>query len=135
MRRSRSATYRSGFEDKVILDLQTRSVSFQYETLKLAYIVPERDAKYTPDIILPNGIIIELKGRFFTEDQQKMVLVMSQHPELDIRMVFMRLKDKIYPGSKTTYAMWCGKRGIKYAEKTIPQEWIDEPVKGVVDGS
>jgi len=31
-------------------------------------------------------------------------------------------------GSPTTYAMWCDKHGIKWADfrKGIPQEWIKE---------
>ena len=53
-----------------------------------------------------------------------MALVKEQHKDLDIRMVFMHAKNKIYKGSKTTYADWCNKHGYIWAEKTIPMEWL-----------
>ena len=60
---------------------------------------------YTPDFELPNGIIIESKGRFVAADRKKHLLVQKQHPELDIRFVFSNSKAKISKGSKTTLCM------------------------------
>ena len=51
---------------------------------------------------------------------------LKQHPELDIRMVFQSSKTKIRKGSKTTYAMYCDKYDIPWAEKTIPESWFKE---------
>ena len=81
--------------------------------------------------MLPNGIIIETKGVWDAEDRKKHLLIKEQHPELDIRFVFTRSKAPIYKGSKTTYASFCEKNNIKYADKLIPREWIDEPVRKV----
>ena len=56
-----------------------------------------------------------------------MALVVDQNPDLDIRMVFSNANTRIAKSSPTTYAIWCDKHGIKYASKTIPLEWIQEP--------
>ena len=53
-----------------------------------------------------------------------MSLIKKQYPELDIRFVFMNANNKIYKGSKTTYAMWANKHGFEWAEKNIPEEWL-----------
>ena len=105
-----------------------------FETHYLTYVIPERTAKYNPDILLPNGIIIECKGIFEVEDRKKQLLVREQYPELDIRMVFSSSKSKIYSGSKTTYADWCEKHGVLYADKLIPAAWLKEPKKEIPKG-
>ena len=56
-------------------------------------------------------------------DRVKMALVKQQHKDLDIRFVFMNARNKIYKGSKTTYADWCNKHDYRWAEKSIPVEW------------
>lgn len=120
--------FRSGLEDTVSASLTARGVEgFTYEEHVVRYLVPARSARYTPDFCLPNGIVVETKGRWLPEDRQKIELVMRQYPELELRIVFNNPKAKIQPGSKTTYAMVCEKLGIKYAAKDIPQSWIEEP--------
>ena len=88
--------------------------------------MPESVHVYTPDFKLPNKIIIESKGRFVSEDRKKHLLVKQQRPDLDIRFVFSNSKAKISKGSKTSYADWCIKHGFLYADKLIPEEWINE---------
>jgi hypothetical protein len=122
--------YRSGLEDTVARTLKSRRVGFTYEKHKIAYVQPEKERSYTPDFVLTrNKIIIETKGRFVTADRQKMVLIKEQHPEFDIRLLFSSGRAKIYKGSKTTHAMWAEKYGFPWAEKDVPQEWIDEPLE------
>lgn len=118
--------FRSGLEETVAEQLRRLGIPVQFETLKIEYIKPARKSKYTPDFILPNGIIIETKGRFVTADRQKHLLVKQQHPDLDIRFVFSNSRTRISKTSKTTYADWCEKNGFLYADKTIPLEWIRE---------
>ena len=72
-------------------------------------------------------MIVETKGIFEVADRQKHLLVKQQHPGLDIRFVFSRSKSPIRKGSPTTYANWCVKNGFLFADKLIPQDWIDEP--------
>lgn len=124
-----AAGYRSGLEFEVQRQLEQLGVQAEYESVKLAFVKPARDAKYTPDFVLPNGIIIETKGQFVVADRQKHILLMQQHPLLDIRFVFSNPRSRIGKGSKTTYEMWCIKHNFHYAKKLIPEEWIEEPHK------
>lgn len=119
--------WRSGLEEQVGAQLDAAGMGYDYEGITLPYLKPARTAKYTPDFPLANGIIVETKGRWDVADRQKMALIKEQHPDLDIRMVFTRSKSPIRKGSKTTYGMWCKKHGFPYADKLIPQEWLDEP--------
>jgi len=119
--------YRSGLEDKVAASLAARGVPVEYETHVIRYLKPARQARYTPDFILPNGIIIETKGRFITADRQKHLLILDQHPDLDIRFVFSNPNTRISKTSATTYAMWCQKHGFMFAKTDIPADWIAEP--------
>jgi hypothetical protein len=118
--------YRSGLEAAVANQLIELGAAFEYETNKIPY---QLDAKYIPDFILENGIIVECKGRFTSEDRRKMRLVKEQNPELDIRFVFTRSSSKINKGSKTSYGDWCTRYGFKYADKLIPEGWINEKLK------
>lgn len=118
--------YRSGLEEATAKWLEKKGVDFTYEQMKIQYTKPERKAKYTPDFVLPNGIIIETKGRFVSEDRQKHLLVKHQHPDLDIRFVFTRSASRISKQSKTTYADWCTKNDFKFADLTIPESWLKE---------
>jgi len=121
--------YRSGLEKRIADDLASRGVPVEYEQFKIKYEVPSREATYTPDFRLPNGIIVEGKGIFDAEDRQKHLLVKKQRPELDIRFVFTRAAAPIYKGSPTTHAAWCEKYGFLWAEKLIPTEWLKEPAR------
>lgn len=118
--------FRSGLEEKVAKELAAQGVAVRYEEEKIAYVQPARDAKYTPDWILPNGIIIETKGRFLVDDRKKHLLIKDQHPGLDIRFVFSNSRSKISKNSKTSYADWCHKHGFLFADKSIPKAWIEE---------
>ena len=118
--------YRSGLEDNISKQLKRLKVPVKYEEMKIKYEVHEVRT-YTPDFELPNGIIIESKGRFTVADRKKHLLIKKQFPDLDIRFVFSNSRAKINKGSKTTYGMWCDKHGFTYADKLIPEEWIKWP--------
>ena len=118
--------YRSGLEEKVSKQLEDLGVAYEYEKLKITYEVHE-NRTYTPDFkILANGIIVETKGRFVTADRKKHLLIKKQHPEFDIRFVFSNSNAKLQKKSPTSYADWCDKNNFLYADKLIPQEWLDE---------
>ena len=121
---AREKGYRSGLEEVIDAQLKQNNIDGEYEKHKVSYIKPVTHHEYTPDFRLPNGIFVETKGRFVVEDRKKHILIKQQHPELDIRFVFQNSKNKIRKGSKTTYADWCEKYGFKYADKTIPQDWL-----------
>ena len=121
--------YRSGLEQQVAAQLAAAGLDVAYESTKVEYVKPEKKAKYTPDFPLPNGIIVETKGRFLTEDRQKHLLIKAQHPALDIRFVFSNSRARISKTSSTTYAMWCEKHGFLYADKLVPEAWLKEKSK------
>ena len=118
--------FRSGLEDKVSQQLLDEGVPVKYEEMYIEYTRPQSSHKYTPDFELPNGIIIETKGRFMVADRKKHLLIKEQHPELDIRFVFSSSKAKLSKGSKTTYALWCTKNGFKFADRLIPRAWLKD---------
>lgn len=134
MHRHNKGTYRSGLEEVNSDLLESFFIDPKYEQFYLEYVVPESRHKYTPDFVLPNGIIIETKGIWDAEDRKKHLLIKQQHPELDIRFVFSRSKTPIYKGSKTTYASFCEANGYLYADKKIPEEWLKESPKSIPDG-
>lgn len=134
-RNARTGIYRSTLEERNAAHVEKLGGVAHFETHYLVYTIPERTAKYNPDFILGNGIIVETKGIFETADRQKQLFIKDQHPELDIRLVFSSSKSKIYSGSKTTYADWCEKHGFKYADKLIPAAWLKEPRKEIPKGT
>jgi hypothetical protein len=120
MKRSK---YRSNFELHLAKGLAEHKVKFEYESKKFIYVPKPRT--YTPDFyIIESDIYIEAKGHLDKADRVKMALVKEQHKNLDIRFVFMNARNKIYKGSRTTYADWCNKHNFRWAEKTIPAEWF-----------
>jgi hypothetical protein len=118
--------FRSGLEERIAEQLDKAGVQYTYEQMKLNYIKPASKHVYTPDFVLANGIIVETKGRFLLADRQKHILVKRHNPTLDIRFVFSNSKARISKASTTTYAQWCIKNGFKFADKTIPEEWMNE---------
>lgn len=114
-------------EEKVAAQLAEAGINAKYEETTFSFEQPAKARRYTPDFILPNGIVIETKGYFVPEDRNKMVWVKTQHPDLDIRFVFSKSSSPLYKGSKTTYASWCEKEGFKFADKLIPKNWLTEP--------
>ena len=117
--------YRSGLEEAIAKDLDKAGISYLYEDKKITYQV-NQVRTYTPDFILPNGIIIETKGRFVVDDRMKHLMIREQYPHLDLRFVFSNSRNKIRKGSKTTYGDWCTKHGFLYADKRIPDEWLEQ---------
>lgn len=126
IRRHLRAAYRSGLEKVIAASIAAAGLPVEFETLKVPFKQPAKERNYTPDFVLPNGIIIETKGLFSSDDRQKHLWVKEQHPQLDIRLVFSNANAKLYKGASTTYAGWCEKHGIKYANKAIPPAWFGE---------
>lgn len=125
VRRHLSKTYRSGLEEEAAAFLKTRQKKVEYENLKIEW----EDLKYrtyTPDFELDNGIIIETKGIFSAADRRKHIEIQKQHPTLDIRFVFSNAQAKLYKGAKSRYSDWCEQKGFKWANRVIPEEWLQE---------
>jgi hypothetical protein len=119
--------YRSGLEERIAKELAEKGIHVVFEGTKVFYTPPIKTRSYTNDFPLSNGILVETKGRFVTEDRQKHKAIKAEHPDLDIRFVFSNSKAKLSKGSKTTYANWCDQYGFLYADKSIPDAWLNEP--------
>jgi len=114
--------FRSGLEERVADLLVELGVSYEYETTKIDYTI---EHVYTPDFILPNGVVLETKGFWEPEDRRKIKAVKAQNPDLDLRMVFQAPFNKISKKSKTTYAKWCDRHDIPWTSfHNIPIEWL-----------
>lgn len=118
--------YRSGLEERIAEELAAKGIKVTFEGTKVFYTPPTKLRSYTNDFPLPNGILVETKGRFVTEDRQKHKAIKTEHPDLDIRFVFSNSKTKLSKGSKTTYANWCDQYGFLYADRSIPDAWLNE---------
>ena len=121
--------YRSGLEETVSRQIADAGLPVSYEEDKIEYVWPERTSKYTPDFKLPKVggfFFVETKGRWTVDDMHKNFLIKEQHPDIDIRFVFSNQNAPLYKGSPNRYCDWCDKHGFKYANKTIPSEWLAE---------
>jgi hypothetical protein len=106
--------FRSGLEEKVADLLTNLGVKYEYESTKVPYVLQ-----------LPNGVYLETKGHLTDEDRRKMKAVKAANPDLDVRFVFQSPFNKIYKGSKTTYAKWAEKHGFLWcAYHSIPTGWL-----------
>lgn len=113
--------YRSKFEAAVAADLSRKLGQLPaYETVTVTY-----SKQYKPDFVLPNGILIECKGHFPAEDRAKLLAVLNQHPDLDLRLVLQTPNCRV-TGTKLTHSRWCEKHGIPWAATVVPESWTHE---------
>lgn len=103
-------------------------IEWMYEPEKWDWVPPKR--KYTPDfkVMRKDGtyFFVEYKGWLRPEDRTKMKAIKQQYPYIDIRFIFTNASKPIYKGSKTTYAGWAEQHGFFWAEKIMPEEWLEE---------
>lgn len=115
--------FRSKAEISFALWLIKEGINYEYEKHKFKYIPDPR--VYMPDFYLTKyKFFIEVKGLFDKADRKKHLLIKKQHKKLDVRILFLNAKNKIYKGSKTTYGAWCDKHNIMWCEKKVPKEWL-----------
>ena len=120
---------RSKLELKFEEILKELKAEYQYETTRIAYIIPESKHYYTVDWTLTNGILLETKGYLSDyQERHKYVLLKNQYPDLDLRFVFDNPK-KLCGGTKMTHEKWADKYNFKWCGvkdvETI-QQWVTE---------
>jgi hypothetical protein len=113
--------FRSGFESRVAEDLTENGVYWEYEQRKYNLVIPR---SYTPDFVLGNGVVLEVKGYFDAEDRRLIKLFKEQHSDVDIRMVLQKPHQKLSKGGKSSYADWCDKYNVPWCEgPSLPRDW------------
>ena len=113
--------YKSGFERTLAANFTSRKIKFKYESIKIPYVL---ERNYNPDFeFIEHGFFVEAKGLLDRESKAKMIAVKRQHPDIDIRFVFMS-GDKKVPGTKQTHAQWAERNGFLWAEGRVPEEWL-----------
>jgi hypothetical protein len=103
------AGYRSRLEERVARWLKLNGHQFEYETLKLNYTL---SSVYTPDFIMPNGVILEAKGYFKPE-----VFDLSSNLH------------KILSRKPVRLPTLCGQRRMVFLwapSHDIPHDWFDD---------
>ena len=112
-------TWRSTYEARVVNTLPTAAHASP-EPCKLAYVL---HCEYTPDIRLPNGVLVEIKGELTEDDRRKMLAVKAQHPNLDIRIVLQEPQRLLRRAKHMTQAQWCKEHGFPWHRDRIPPLW------------
>jgi hypothetical protein len=119
--------FRSGYEKRIYGNAKKSRKKIEYEPQDshLCYTLPR---KYIPDFRLPNGILVEAKGRFTSADRTKMLRVQLENPHYDIRFLFQRADMKLTKSPNSlTYWQWAEKHGFEWAQgETIPLDWWKE---------
>jgi hypothetical protein len=129
--------FRSKSERTTADYLNLAELQYKFEPYYIQYTWLEYK-KYLPDFVLPNGIIVEVKGRFTLEDRKKHMFLKETHPDLDVRFVFDNPKKKLNKGGKSTYADWCLKNGFQFtslAEVSVVEKWYNERGRSISSGS
>lgn len=112
---------------KSILEVRTKawleehSIPHSYETQRWVYQYAPQ--KYKPDFLVPN-FVIECKGKMTREVRKKLLAIIKSNPDKKLHLVFERPQNKIDRGSKTTYAMWAEKHGIKWSDTVPLMKWF-----------
>lgn len=107
--------FASKFEAELAKKFDELGIKWEYEPCRIPWQPVVR--YYKPDfkVTLPDGeeFFVEAKGYFDPSMRSKMAQIREQHPDLDIRFVFM-LEDKVISRSTknpTTYKTWAKRHG------------------------
>jgi hypothetical protein len=129
---------KSGLEKAIAEQLDDERIKYGYETIKLPWDdrnpraeCAECGAKsvfqkrvYIPDFILPDGSIIEGKGRLTSDDRKLLKGVRARNPDTVIRIIFAR-DNRLSKKSKTRYSDWATQFGFEYTiGARIPPGWL-----------
>lgn len=140
----------SKFEVAVIDWLTDQQIDFEYEAKTLSYSTPvvngicnvcghtnvRQQRTYTPDILLPDGSFIEIKGKFTPQKRNLMRHLIRDNPGETIRFVFFN--DPFLTKRKATrlsdwarqqgveYHIWNPKGGKRTAQHWLPEDWFND---------
>ena len=139
--KKRDSGYRSGLEESVAATLSGKGVGFKYESVVLSYTNKVRRGlcsacgsklvvvrkNYTPDFVLDNGRIIEVKGRLTASDRAKLLAVRACNPDA-VLVLYFGADNKLRKNSDKRYSDWATQHEFDYAINTIPRRWLRKKV-------
>lgn len=97
-------------------------IKYDYEPEKWAYQYEVQS--YTPDFKTKQQVYVEVKGKATKETRNKLLAVKRCNPDKTIVVRFLKGKNKIYGGSKTTYLQWFKKKGFVCFDWDEEEEFI-----------
>ena len=122
-----SSKYRSKYEAAVAASVLERGFAFKYEAQSFGYTIT---ARYTPDFFLPNGVVVETKGLFGSDDRRKMLAIKDQYPLLDIRLCFMNAQLKLSKAPNSlAYWQWAERHKFPWCHGHIPTTWFTDAIQ------
>jgi hypothetical protein len=128
---------RSGFEQVVCSNLDSRGIAYQYEPDKLKYwrvvkgakcgacggVTVTRPATYTPDLKFANGTYCEIKGRLTSANRTRLEAFKEHRPEITVRILF-QVDNWCTKKKLNRYTDWAKKHGYECAVgKEVPGHW------------
>lgn len=99
----------AGMRSMAEVELASMLSNYKYEPEYWVYQYEK--AKYTPDFLI-NGVYLEVKGKMTNDTRKKLKAVIKHNPSKILVLVFLRGKNYIRKGSKTTYINWANKENI-----------------------
>ena len=138
--RKADGKYASKLEERVAKQLEEKGVKYEYEPIKLIWRDRFPRAKcsecggtevyqqrsYTPDFVLGNGIIVEVKGRLTRRDRRILIGVVRCNSEIDLRIIFDK-DNRINKGARSRYSDWARRNNFKWSIKgEVPTEWLKQ---------
>ena len=115
--------FRSDLELHIYNRARKSRKKIEFEPFYIPYVIK---GNYLPDFVLPNGIIVEAKGRLDAGTCKKMRCVKASNPHLDIRFVFQDANKKLNKRSKMKHWQWAERYGFPWSEGIIPLSWWRE---------
>lgn len=131
-------TFRSKFEVTIAKWLMEHKIKYKYESVSYPFVQPKlhhvcsdcgsnavgHERSYTPDFYLPEyDITLEVKGLFTTDNRKVIKAVRNDHPDLDLRMVFLS-DNFVYRGAKMRYSGWCEQQEMLWSVGAPKVEWF-----------
>ena len=123
---------------KSMAEVETAALLGDYEYEPESWEYQYEVQHYTPDFKVGN-VYVEVKGKATKETRNKLLAVKRCNPDRIIILRFLKGKNKISKGSKTTYIEWFTKHGFVCFDWNQEKEFLDfikksNGVKGIRKG-
>ena len=117
--------FKSKLEEKVWVTLLKEYPEVAYEPTRIKFTQPPQERAYIPDFKtdLNKEIYLEAKGLLDRDTRKKMIWFKESNPAVRVILLFQNASNKIYKGSKTTYAMWAEANNFEWLD--FRKDWLN----------